>query len=137
MGIAPNRYYEDIRKSDEWIIQKKENKETLNGWEQSGYRFIGSTTNNLLVVVTSYNGGGSGTFYTLHVLDLAPGKAFDSEGKVYDRLNLTTVRDVSLGDRWQGDVKISGNSIEVLTAKSGPADSSGKVSTETIEARRP
>jgi hypothetical protein len=91
----------------------------------------------LLVVVTSYNGGGSGTFYTLHILDLAPGKAFDSEGHVYERINLTTVREVSLGDRWDGSVKISGNLIEVQTTKGGPSDTSGKVSTNKIEAHRP
>ncbi len=136
-AIGSNRYYEDINKSGEWLVQKKANKDVANGWEKSGYHFIGSTSNKLLVVVTSYNGGGSGTFYTLHILDLAPAKAFNSEGHVYERINLTTVREISLGDRWDGTVKISGNSIEVQTTKNGPSDTSGKVSTSKIEALRP
>lgn len=136
-AVGSNRYSEDISKSGKWIVQKKADRDADNGWAASAYHFIGSTSNNLLVVVSAFDGGGSGTFYTLHLLDLAPGKAFDSEGKVYERLNLTTVRDVSLGDRWQGNVTISGNVIEVKTTKSGPADASGKTSTETIEARRP
>lgn len=136
-AIGSNRYYEDINKSGKWIEQKKANKDVANGSEASAYNYIGSTANKLLIVVTSYNGGGSGTFYTLHILDLAPGKAFDPDGKVYDRLNLTTVREVTLGDRWQGDVKISGNSIVIQTTKNSQSDASGKVSTETIEARRP
>lgn len=136
-AVGSNRYAEDISKSGQWIVQKKAAKDMANGGEASAYNYVGSTANNLLVAVTSYNGGGSGTFYILHILDLTHGKAFDSDGKVYDRLNLTTVREVPLGDRWQGNVKISGNSIEVQTTKSGPSDTSGKVSTETIEARRP
>lgn len=136
-AVGSNRYAEDVGKSGQWIVQKKADMDVASGREASAYNYIGSTANKLLVVVTSYNGGGLGTFYTLHILDLAPGKAFGSDGKIYDRLNLTTVREVPLGDRWQGNVKISGNSIEVLTTKSGPTDTSGKVSTETIEARRP
>jgi hypothetical protein len=136
-AVGSNRYFEDISKSNEWLVQKKNNKDVANGWEESGYRFIGSTSNKLLVVVTSYNGGGSGTFYTLHILDLTAGKAFDSDGHAYDRINLTTVREVTLGDRWEGTIKISGNSIEVQTTKGALSDASGKVSTSKIEARRP
>lgn len=136
-AVGSNRYYEDINKSGKWIVQKKADKDVANGWEASAYNFIGSTTNNLLVVVSSYNGGGSGTFYTLHLLDLAPGKALDSEGQIYERLNLTTVQDVPLGDRWQGTVTISGNFIDVLTTKHGPADTSDRTTTGRIEARRP
>jgi len=136
-AIGSNRYYEDISKSGKWVVQNKANKDVANGSESSAYSYIGTTANKLLVLVTNYNGGGSGTFYTLHILDLAPAKAFDSDGKVYDRLNLTTVREVTLGDRWQGDVKISGNSIEIQTTKGSLADTNGKVSTKTIEARRP
>lgn len=136
-AVGSNRYADDISKSGKWVVQKKADKDVANGSEASGYDYIGSTANKLLVVVTSYDGGGSGSFYTLHILDLAPGKAFDSDGKVYDRFNLTTVREVSLGDRWQGDVKISGNAIEIQTMKSDPSDTSGKVATQMIEARRP
>lgn len=136
-AVGSNRYYEDISKSGKWVVQKKTNKDVANGWEESGYHFIGSTSNKLLVVVTSYNGGGSGTFYTLHILDLAAGKAFDQDGHAYDRINLTTVRAVPLGDRWDGSVKISGNSIEVQTTKGGASDTRGEASTSKIEARRP
>jgi hypothetical protein len=136
-AVGSNRYYEDIGQSGKWVVQKKADKDVANGWEASAYNFIGSTTNNLLVVISSHNGGGSGTFYTLHLLDLAPGKALDSEGQVYERLNLTTVQDIPLGDRWQGTVTISGNFIDVLTTKDGPADTSDKTTVGRIEARRP
>jgi hypothetical protein len=47
------------------------------------------------------------------------------DGNVYQRINVTSVRNVALGDRWDGDVKISGNTILVTTMRDGPADTSG------------
>lgn len=136
-AIGSNLYYDDITANNEWFVQKKIDKEAMNGWEETGYRYVGATSNKLLAVIASYNGGGSGTFYTLHILDLAAAKAFDSEGKVYDRLNVTTLREVPLGDRWEGEAKISGNVVEIVTTRKGPADDSGARTTERIEARRP
>ena len=88
------------------------------------------------MAIASYNGGGSGTFYTLHVLDLAAAQGLDSDGKIYRRINLTIVRSVILGDRWDGDVTIAKNSIRILTKRRGPVDS-GPPSVQTIEAVRP
>jgi hypothetical protein len=62
---------------------------------------IGATANNLLVLIATYNGGGSGTFYTLHILDVSGQRAFDMDGGVYQRINVTSVRNVALGDRWE------------------------------------
>jgi len=109
----------------------------MNGYEETAYHYVGATANGILVVIASYNGGGSGTFYTLHILDLAATKAFDLEGKVYDRINLTVLRSVILGDRWDGAAEISGNAIEITTTRRGPADNSGPTSKVTIEAARP
>ncbi len=57
-----------------------------------------------------------------------------SDGSAYSRLNLTLVRTYVLGDRWQGDVSISGNSVRIVTNASLGGHS---VSPVTIEARRP
>lgn len=84
------------------------------------YNFVGATDNGLLVVLASYSGGGSGTFYTLHILVIAAARAFDLEGKLYTRINLTNLRSVILGDRWVGNASIAGNSIRVATSKDGP-----------------
>ena len=71
-----------------------------------------------LVVLTAYSGGGSGVSYTLNILDAAWASAFDDDGTTYQRLDLTLLRRVALGDRWQGEIEISGNSIHVVTTGS-------------------
>jgi hypothetical protein len=88
-------------------------------------------------VLASYSGGGSGDFRTLHILDLAAARAFDLEGKIYQRINLTNVASIPLGDRWGGEIGIEKNAIRIVTTRKGPADDSGKRETRTIEARRP
>ena len=88
----------------------------------------------MLVFLAAWSGGGSGTFYYLHILDAASNRAFDEDGSTYSRLDLTMVRTYVLGDRWQGDVSISGNSVRVVTNSS--LGGHGVVSV-TIDARRP
>jgi hypothetical protein len=81
--------------------------------------FRGATANGILVFLAAWSGGGSGTFYYLHILDAASNRAFDEDGSTYSRLDLTLARTyVLLGDRWQGDVRISGNSVRVVTNSS-------------------
>jgi hypothetical protein len=135
-ATGSNLYFDDIKQDGKWVSQKKT--DTKAGTqEETGYTYYGATANGLLVVVASYSGGGSGNFITLHILDLAAAHALDSDGKLYDRINLTNVRSVPLGDRWNGEIKIDKNTIRVITTRNGPADDSGKRETKTIEARRP
>ena len=134
-ATGSNLYFDTIKKEHGWVSQAKAN-QSLNGSEETDYKYVGATGNGLLVAIASYNGGGSGTFYTLHILDLAAAQGFDSDGKIYRRINLTIVRSVILGDRWDGDVTIAKNSIRILTTRRGPVDS-GPPSVQTIEAVRP
>ena len=73
----------------------------------------------------------------LHILDIAAGRAFDLADKVYERINLTDLRRVALGDRWDGEISIAKNTICVVTTRKGPADETGARETMTIVARRP
>jgi hypothetical protein len=134
-AIGSNLYFDDIKQEHGWVSQTKAN-QSMNGSEETAYRFVGATSNGLLVAIASYNGGGSGTFYTLHILDLAAARAFDGDGEIAQRINLTSLRAVALGDRWDGEVTISKNAIVVVTNKKGPADA-GPRTTTTIEAERP
>jgi hypothetical protein len=137
-ATGSNLYYDPIKQDGRFVAQTKTDPKT-NTWERTSYDFIGSTDNGLLVVVAGYSGGGSGEFMTLHILDLAAVRAFkDGDGKTADthwRVNLTVVRSVALGDRWDGGIDIKKNAIVVTTAHSGPADDKGRPPLTIIAAR--
>ena len=135
-ATGSNLYFDDIKQNGHWISQKKTN--TKAGTEEeTGYSYYGTTENGLLIALASYSGGGSGDFITLHILDIAAASAFDLDGKIYERINLTNIRSIALGDRWDGEIRIEKDAIRVVTVRKGPADDSGKHKTITIEARRP
>ena len=134
-AVGSNFYYDPIREYGAWKIQKKQRLQTDTP-EETAYSFKGATANGLVVVVASYNGGGSGTFHTLHICDVVPAMAFDSDGKRTRRINLTNLRSVALGDRWDGEVKISGNTIRVTTTRGGPANDGARAPL-IITAERP
>ena len=136
-AIGSNQYADEIIRNGDWIVQRKPAPQTLNGAEYSTYRYIGATENGLLVVLSSYSGGGTGQFVNLHLLSIEAVPAFDSTGGVYDRLNLTNLRGIALGDRWDGEVRVTRNSIRVVTTRKGPADRTGSREEMTIEARKP
>jgi hypothetical protein len=134
-AIGSNLYYDPIKQDGAYVSQSKP---TPNGGytEQTAYTSYGTTQNGLIVVIASYSGGGSGIFYTLHIVDVAAARGYDIEGKVYQRINLTNVRSVILGDRWEGELKISSNAIKIITTRNGPADASARAPV-TITAERP
>ena len=105
-AIDSNRYADPIKTDGLWVEQVKPGSGSFNGPETMSYEYRGATANGLLVFLAAYSGGGSGTFYFLHILDAASVRAFNEDGSTYSRLNLTLVRTYVLGDRWQGDVKI-------------------------------
>ena len=133
-AIDSNRYADPIRKNGDWIEQVNPRSTGINGAETESYKFIGATQNGLLVLLTSWSGGGSGVFYTLHVVDVAAADAFDEDGSRYRRLVLTPLRGYILGDRWEGDVTISGNDVRITTTASR---SERSLSPVTIAAQRP
>ena len=138
-AMGSNLYYDDVAVSPEgWVSQKKE---IPNGadklTETTAYKFNGVTKNGLIVVTASFSGGGTGEFVTLHILDAAIAHAFDGDGKLYDRLNLTVLRSIPLGDRWNGSVKIAGNAITIATAPRATKTNNRKPGVQTIEAARP
>ena len=134
-AVGSNLYADDIRKEGKWLSQRHAN-QSLNGSEETSYTFVGAADNGLLVVLATYSGGGSGTFYTLHILDVAATRAFDADGKRYRRINLTVLRSVILGDRWGGEVSVAHDAVRIVTTRRGPADA-GTRTVQTIAAERP
>jgi hypothetical protein len=135
-AIGSNLYFDDIKQNGRWVVQKKP-ASGPDGPQETAYKYIGATGNGLLVALSAYSGGGSGDFISLHILDIAPALGFGSEGETYQRINLTNLRTVWLGDRWDGEISIAGNRVTVVTTREGPADESGARRTTTVEARRP
>jgi len=116
--VGSNQYFDAIKRAGAWVSQGRAAAKGASS-EATAYRYIGATKNGLLVAVATWNGGGSGVFTTLHILDLAATRASDDEGKIYTRLSLANLRGVALGDRWDGDVTISGNQIRITTKSGG------------------
>jgi hypothetical protein len=139
-ATGSNLYFDDVNGAVNgtggWFSQKPLNGRPHAG-EEISYTYDGATSNGLLVVVTRYDGGGSGRFFSLHILDLAPVRAIDIVGKPYWQINLTLLRTIPLGDRWDGEVSIAKNSIKIVTTRSGPADDGGERRTMTVLAERP
>jgi hypothetical protein len=133
-AIDSNRYADPIKTNGHWVEQIKLGSGGFNGPETMSYEFRGATANGLLVFLVSWTGGGSGTFYYLHILDAASNRAVDEDGSTYSRIDLTLVRTYILGDRWQGDVSISGDSVRIVTDSSLGGHGAKSV---TIDARRP
>ncbi len=133
-AIDSNRYADPIIANGRWIEQAKPGSGSFNGPETTAYQFLGATASGLLVVLATYSGGGSGTFTYLHLLDAASVRAFEEDGSTYSRLNLTLIRTLILGDRWQGNVTIAGDAVRIVTDASLGGPGAGTV---TIVARRP
>ena len=136
-AVGSNFYADEIKQNGAWVIQRKPDPNTMNGWQQASYKYIGAAENGLLLVLSGYNSGGTGDFTTLHLLSLDVAPAFDSDGAVYERLNLTNLRSMSLGDRWDGEISIAKNMVKVVTTRDGPADRSKTRKEVSFEARRP
>ncbi len=137
-AIGSNLYFDDIKPDGRgWLAQRPARGGTALGIEEYAYHYVGATANGLLAVIASASTGGSGDFFTLHILDLAAAKAFTSDGAVYDRIDVTALRDIPLGDRWDGSARIEGNTIIVTTTRAGPTDDSGKAKVIRVKAERP
>jgi hypothetical protein len=101
-AIDSNRYADPITTKGRWVEQTKLNSKSFNGPETMSYEFRGTTANGMLAFLAAWSGGGSGTFYYLHILDAASNPALDENGSTYSRVDLTLMRTYILGDRWQG-----------------------------------
>jgi hypothetical protein len=134
-AIGSNLYFDTIKQDNGWVSQKKQREKTDT--EETAYKFVGSTDNGLVVVIAAYSGGGSGDFFTLHILDVSAARAFDDDGKIYQRINLTNIRSVALGDRWDGEARIAKNAVIVTKRGPGVGEDSKDRPTVTITAVRP
>lgn len=94
--------------------------ENGNSYEtEFGYQFVGVTSSGIYILLTSDWGGGTGVFKSLLLVTFEYDKSIRcdwdksvirSEGK---RLLIKKLGEISLGDRWDGELKVIGDSILV------------------------
>jgi hypothetical protein len=82
-----------------------------------GYRYVGTTTSGIHVLRTALDGGGSGTFVTLVFLSIhrEKGASFVQDNgprpPSIDRVVLHKEGEFALGDRWEGNLSVRGNTV--------------------------
>lgn len=110
--------------TNEISIENIENRTTINSYKENessipetfGYEYIGVSPDGIHVLVTHYNGGGSGTFYTVLFLKFQSDQVMeykDSSVILRQRILLKCIGAKTLGDRYDGLVKLTGNQLIV------------------------
>src|SRR5581483_1270859 len=66
-AIGSNLYFDEIKQNGGNVSQVKRGPNNAVE-ETTDYSFYGTTQNGLMVVIATYNSGGTGIFYTLHLV---------------------------------------------------------------------
>ena len=115
-AIGNNHHADPVKTKGRCVEQMKLRSGLFHGRETMSHEFRRTTDNGMLVFL-AWSGGGSGTFYYLHILDAASNLAFDEDGSPTRASPSPRARTYILGDRWQGDVIVSGNSVCIVRFK--------------------
>lgn len=109
-----NRYQKDAveRRDKWWFASTEETTDGLTTQESFGYRWIGRLSDGTHALETGYSGGGSGFFMDLMLVRFSTGQVL-VEGRRVEQLLMTIVGIHSLGDRYEGEIKIRGNELFV------------------------
>lgn len=88
----------------------------FDGEERFTYSYVGTSKSGIHIVHTSYSGGGSGNFHNILMLTISSknGVVFE-EGKLgeKERVVLSIIGCIPLGDRYCGDISLSGKYLIV------------------------
>jgi hypothetical protein len=126
-----------IEKRDDWWFSKRG--ESVLDYSSFGYRWLGKMADGTHVLEVGSSGGGSGFFMDLMFVRFSTGEIL-VENKREKELLLTVVGIYSLGDRYEGDIKVypdkvvipaskgqfGGGSLAKDTALTFPSSSKGK-----------
>jgi len=93
------------KRGDWWFAEKQEKDGDFVNHESFGYHWLGKLANGVHVVEMGYSGGGSGFFMDLMLIKFSEGEIF-SEGKKEKQLLMSIVGIYSLGDRYEGKIKV-------------------------------
>lgn len=125
-SMGTNRYFADIKTDGNarpFVYYEDtdacQDAQCPGGPPSFGYRLIGRTPSGIYVLFTESSGGGSGRFRNLLLVSLTKDKGL-SFNKKTDVLRLDRARwlirrlaEITLGDRYEGDIRVQGNEIHV------------------------
>jgi uncharacterized protein len=123
-----NRYFGDVKtrklrdRAGPYVYTVPDSGDTEDKSE-FGYSFVGRTQSGIDVLMTSESGGGTGVFENLLLVKVdyesSGSELLPTNGKTEvmtfkkRRLVIRKLGEIGLGDRWQGDLKVTGNQIEI------------------------
>lgn len=112
-----NKYQDSkVEKRDNWWFAESEEMDgDIRLYESFGYHWIGRLANGVHVLETGSSGGGSGFFMDLMFVKFSEREIF-WENKKEKQLLMTIVGMHSLGDRYEGEIKINGNKVFILAS---------------------
>ncbi len=106
-----------IEKRDGWLFVKQLEKDRgITLYESFDYRWLGTLANGVHVLETGVNGGGSGFFMDLMFIKFSEGEIF-WEAKKVKQLLMTLVGTYSLGDRYEGEIKVYSDKVLIPASK--------------------
>lgn len=96
----------EIKKRDDWwFVERTDKYKDIPLYESFDYHWLGKLADGTHVLETGSSGGGSGFFMDLMFIRFSEGEIF-WEGKKEKQLLMSTVGTYSLGDRYNGDIKV-------------------------------
>lgn len=120
-SMGANRYYGDFEIDQFGRVEYRDvgHDGTVNG--SFSYQHIGRTASGIHVLETTESGGGSGRFRSILLLRLAMESAADTSSWYADTQNVAIkprsvlvikkLGEFSLGDRWDGDLSVQGDTL--------------------------
>ncbi len=95
----------------QWRVEHKKG-DGLDNYEAFGYSYLGKMANNIHVVELGNSGGGSGYFMDLVFIKFSEGEIF-YEGKKEKQLLMSVVGIYTLGDRYEGKIKVYPDKVSI------------------------
>lgn len=134
-SIGSNRYFGDIKVQDRGahFVYTDESAQCTDDRCRAnppsfGYRLIGKTPSGIYVLFTESSGGGSGKFRGLMFVSFKKdhGLSAYANGKKALRLDRTRwliwkLGELPLGDRYEGDISLQGNTLHIAADEHEPS----------------
>lgn len=114
-----NEYMQsEVKKRDDWwYVEKEEMDKDIRSYESFDYHWCGKLANGIHVLKTGSSGGGSGFFMDLMLVKFSEGEIM-WEGKKEKQLLISIVGFYSLGDRYDGNIKVFPDKVLIGASKS-------------------